>query len=341
MLRAVLSLAVVVAVFAFALPKVAGFSDVRDDIRSMSTPTTVLLVVVAVWNLISYAFVLAAATPGLGFPQAVVVTESSTAVANVLPAGGAFGVGMTATMYRSWGLDPAATGLAIVVTGVWNNLAKLALPLLAIVMLASRGTVTAGRISVAAAGIAALGVIVIGIALLVSSDRLARRAGVLSERWATWLRARTHRGPVTGWSDAASAFRVRVVGLLRGRWARLTTFTVISQLSLFLVLLVSLRGVGVSAARVSTVDVFAAYAFVRLFSALPITPGGVGVVELGLTGALVADGGGRDAVVAGVLVFRALTYLVPIVVGAVTYVVWRRRRSWWVEIPGERPVAPG
>jgi hypothetical protein len=174
---------------------------------------------------------------------------------------------MTAAMYRMWGFDPAATGLAVVVTGVWNNLAKLALPLLAVVMLASQGTVTPGRVAAAAAGIAALGVIVIGIALLVGNDRLARRAGVLSERSATWLRARVHRSPVRGWSDAASAFRVRVVGLFRGRWVRLTTFTVITQLSLFLVLLVSLRGVGVSAAQVSTVDVFAAYAFVRLLSA--------------------------------------------------------------------------
>ena len=57
-----------VAVFAFALPKIAGLSDVWDDVRSMSTPTTVLLVIVAIWNLISYAFVFAAATPGLDFP---------------------------------------------------------------------------------------------------------------------------------------------------------------------------------------------------------------------------------------------------------------------------------
>jgi uncharacterized membrane protein YbhN (UPF0104 family) len=180
-----------------------------------------------------------------------------------------------------------------------------------------------------------LGLIVLAITLLVSYDRFARRVGVISERVASWLRARVHQQPVTGWSDAASAFRLRVVGLLRGRWIRLTGFTLISQLSLFLVLLVSLRGggggVGVDAAQVSTVDVFAAFAFVRLLSALPITPGGVGVVELGLTGALVADGGTRAAVVAGVLVFRALTYLVPIVIGAGTYVVWRRKRSWWAE----------
>jgi uncharacterized membrane protein YbhN (UPF0104 family) len=50
-----------------------------------------------------------------------------------------------------------------------------------------------------------------------------------------------------------------------------------------------------------------ACAFIRLVSALPITPGGLGVVELGLTAALIAAGGDRAEVVAGVLVYRALT----------------------------------
>ena len=55
----------------------------------------------------------------------------------------------------------------------------------------------------------------------------------------------------------------------------------------------------------------------RLLSAIPITPGNVGVVELGLTGALVAAGGGRAEVVAAVLVFRVLTYVLPIPLGVV------------------------
>ncbi|MGH2827628.1 MAG: lysylphosphatidylglycerol synthase transmembrane domain-containing protein, partial [Actinomycetota bacterium] len=74
----------------------------------------------------------------------------------------------------------------------------------------------------------------------------------------------------------------------------------------------------------SWIQVLAAFAFIRLISALPITPGGLGVVELGLTAALIAAGGDREEVVAGVLVYRAFTYLLPIPFGALTYVAWRR-----------------
>jgi uncharacterized protein (TIRG00374 family) len=93
---------------------------------------------------------------------------------------------------------------------------------------------------------------------------------------------------------------------------------------------------------VGWVEVLAVFAFVRLLSALPVTPGGVGVVELGLTAGLVAAGGNRAKVVAAVLVFRALTYLLPIPVGVLTYVVWRRKSSWraTAEPPAGAPILP-
>jgi len=74
--------------------------------------------------------------------------------------------------------------------------------------------------------------------------------------------------------------------------------------------------------------VLAVYSFARLVTAIPITPGGVGVVELALIAGLTQAGGADAAVVAAVLVYRVLTYLLPIVVGAGTYVYWRRNRSW-------------
>jgi uncharacterized membrane protein YbhN (UPF0104 family) len=54
------------------------------------------------------------------------------------------------------------------------------------------------------------------------------------------------------------------------------------------------------------------------------TPGGLGVVELGLAAALVLAGGAKAQVVAAVLVFGVLTFLLPIPIGAVTYWLWRR-----------------
>ena len=53
----------------------------------------------------------------------------------------------------------------------------------------------------------------------------------------------------------------------------------------------------------------------RLLTAIPITPGGLGIVELGLTGTLVGFGGARDEVVAAVLLYRALTFLPPLPLG--------------------------
>jgi uncharacterized protein (TIRG00374 family) len=93
--------------------------------------------------------------------------------------------------------------------------------------------------------------------------------------------------------------------------------------TLYVVLLVTLRHVGVSNAVVTWQEVLAAFSFVRLLSAIPITPGGVGVVELGLTATLVAAGGGEAQVVAAVLVFRLLTFVLPIPVGAVSYFLWQ------------------
>ena len=63
-------------------------------------------------------------------------------------------------------------------------------------------------------------------------------------------------------------------------------------------------------------------------TAIPFTPGGLGVVELALITGLSAAGGDRAEVAAAVLVFRALTYVLRIPIGLATYVFWRRNKSW-------------
>jgi uncharacterized protein (TIRG00374 family) len=85
---------------------------------------------------------------------------------------------------------------------------------------------------------------------------------------------------------------------------------------------------GVSEQDASWAQVLAVFSFARLITAIPITPGGVGIVELALIGGISAAGGERAEVVAAVLIYRLLTYVVPIVFGGITYVFWRRNRSW-------------
>ena len=69
----------------------------------------------------------------------------------------------------------------------------------------------------------------------------------------------------------------------------------------------------------------AAFAFIRLLTALPITPGGLGITELGLVGTLAAGAGHAVGaqVTAAVLLYRAVTYLPPIPLGALACLAWR------------------
>ena len=46
---------------------------------------------------------------------------------------GAIGMGITFRMFRSWGFKRSAVTLSMLTSGIWNNFAKLALPVLAVV----------------------------------------------------------------------------------------------------------------------------------------------------------------------------------------------------------------
>jgi uncharacterized protein (TIRG00374 family) len=231
-------------------------------------------------------------------------------------------------MLGSWGFSRSRITLSVLVSGIWNNFAKLGLPILAVALLALQGGAGGGRLLTAAIGLGALIAAVVVFALILRSADYAARAGNRAAAWASRLRAVFRRGPVDGWDDAVVKFRSRVIGLVSRRWVALTVWTVIGHLSLFLVLLVALRGIGVSESEVSTADALAVFAFARLLTAIPLTPGGLGVVEVALIAGLDAAGGDHAQVVGAVLLFRLLTYVLPIPIGLGTYVFWRRNRSW-------------
>jgi uncharacterized protein (TIRG00374 family) len=269
-----------------------------------------------------------AVMPGLTFAQATVVSQSSTAVANTMPAGGALALGVSYRFYGSWGFSRAAITRNVVVTGIWNVFSKLALPVVAMVLLVSTGGGGSGVVAAAIVGSVVLALAVALGALTLSSEHAAHRVGDVVGAFVVRVGARFHRKYPTNGGDVAVRFRDDTIGLLRRRGLPLTGAIVLSQISIFLVLLFSLRAVGVSSAEVGWVEVLAAYAVTRLVSTVPITPGGIGLVELGLAGTLIAMGGANAQVVAGVLVFRVLSFFVSVPLGLGMFVVWKKMLRW-------------
>jgi uncharacterized protein (TIRG00374 family) len=327
------SIALVAAVFVFVLPRIADYRAVWATVKDLTWQQISLLVLVTLLNLATFAPPFMVALPGLGFLRALTVTLGSTASTYVAPGGAAVGTALSVAMLRAWRFGAQAIALAVTLVGVWNQLFMLGAPAVALTMLTVSGGHDPLLQTVALIGLCVFAVAVAGFAAALSGPEIARAIGDVAARLATWAKSKLHRGPVTWTGHSLVRFRHGAIGLLRRRWWLLTLATTAGQLTVFLVLLACLRTLGVSSAQVTLVEAFAAWTLVRLLGSLPLTPGGIGIVELGLTGALIGFGGANAPVVASVLVYRFRTIVPTLILGTIAGATWRLHRR-------EEPAAP-
>ncbi len=321
--RTALTVAVVVAVFAGVLPRIADYSAAWELVRDLTALEVAGIGVIALVNLFSYAPLWMAAMPGLSLGRAVLSDQASTAVSNTVPVGFAFGVGTNVAMYHSFGFSPAAITRAVALTGVWNTLVKLATPAVALAGVALVGDVDPWLGTAAGVG---SGVLLLGVGALVAVLGHGRAAAVLAaaaERAAGRAARAVRRRPPSGWVARTDRFRTESLDLVRHRWVHLTAAAVGSHAALFLVLLACLRAVDGQGADVPWVVVLAVFSLTRLVTLVPITPGALGVAELSYVAGFTAVGVDPAVAAGAVLLFRFLTWFLPIPTGLVTWLLWR------------------
>jgi uncharacterized membrane protein YbhN (UPF0104 family) len=328
--EALLSMGVVALIFVFVLPAVTDshYSEIWHEISKLSWTWVLGLTVIWVLGMLAYTGVLTNSLPGLTHPQALTVNFAGSAVSNVVPFGGAVGVGATYAIDLSWGFSVPRVTLSILVSGVWNVFAKLFMPVVALTLLIATGRATGHLLVPTLVGLVALVGAAVVLVLVMTSEVLARRVGRVGQRIvdpaSRWLR-RSSSPDVTA---ALLDFRRNSIGLLRFHWLRLTGWVIVYNLGQFLLLLACVRAVGEGAEQLGWIEVFAAFSFARLLETIPLTPSGVGFVETGAVAALIGFGGSDAASAAAVFLFRGFTYLLEIPVGAGAWVVWATRRSW-------------
>jgi uncharacterized protein (TIRG00374 family) len=318
---------VVVATFLWFLPTVADYGEVWDVVQQLSWTWVAALLAVTALNIASFPPPWLVALPGSRYFQALELTQATTALSLVIPGGAAAGLAASWAMLRRWGFANREITRSMTLVSLWNQFLNLAYPIVAVFLLTATGAETALLATAAFIGVGVLGVVVTGFVLVLATDRLAKDVGDIAARIVTWAKRKIRRGPPPWDGVSFERFRDSAGELLRRRWHLLTVASLAGSLSVFLVLLVSLRALDVTEDEVSTVEAFAAWSLVRLLATIPITPGGVGVVEVGLTTALVGFGGDNAGVVAAVLVFRFLTMVPTIVLGLIAAATERRHRA--------------
>src|SRR6185436_1814529 len=108
--------------------------DVVDALKGVSTEDAILLVLLTLLWQGLVGSQLAATVPGLGIGRAMVAVESASAVSNVVP--GPSGTATRLMILRSWGFYTDDFARSWLFTSTLTNFTVLAMPAVAIVLVA-------------------------------------------------------------------------------------------------------------------------------------------------------------------------------------------------------------
>jgi len=242
------------------------------------------------------------------------------AIGRALPGGAAAAAGLQYSMLVRAGIPAAAVASGLTAASLLTLATVFVLPIVSVPVLIAGGTVPNGLADAAWLGLAMFAVMV-GLGWWVlGSDRPLIAAGRAVARIVG--RVRPKRPPMTWLPERLIAERDAVVKALGAH----AFYAIIASLGRwlfdYLTLLAALTAVG---ANPNPVLVLLAYVIAQMLAAVPITPGGLGIVEAGLVATLALAGiGAGDALVA-TFAYRLFSYWLPMPIGLGAWILFRRR----------------
>jgi putative heme transporter len=340
-LGGLVSVGLIVAIFAFLIPKLTTVS-ISSVVGSLTVASVVVTQLLGLVHLLTNWTVTVASLPGLTIPQAGVVGLSGAAVSNTLPEGGAVGTGLTYAEFHSWGFRVDAITASILTTGAVGQFVRYGLLGLSLLVLDLTTDGGWPMLGLAVANVALVALAIVIFVRILQSEQFADAFGRFCGHVVNPPLRLVRKGPVDV-VKAITGFRSTIATLVLERWRRLTVTSLLSELSSILILGVALRMMGVPNSECSWALVFVAYGGMQFASMVAPTPGGVGVAEASLL-AILGHGvpASQDApIVAGIVLYRMATWLQSTLLGIPAYFVWRYRRSWRVPVPGAEVSSTG
>ena len=246
---------------------------------------------------------------------------TGNALSRALPGGAATGGATMYQMLSRSGFDGATASTALTAVGLLSTATLFVLPVLALPAIVFGIAVNSELVQGAILG-GVFGIFLLtGASILLVSDRVVRGVG----RALDWFVQHVLRrpAPVPGMSQRLVVSRDFVRTALAESWKRAVPAALGNQLFDFLALYVSLLAVG---SRVDPVLVLLAFVAGSALAMIPITPGGLGFVEAGLTGVLTLAGVTAEHAVLAVLLYRLFSYWLPLPAGLLASILFRRRQ---------------
>jgi uncharacterized protein (TIRG00374 family) len=235
--------------------------------------------------------------------QPVIASQlAGNALAKIAPGGGAMGGALQYRMLVAAGLAPAAIVAGLTAANLLGFAVVLALPLLSIPAIL-RGGVEHDLLSAAVIGLVALVLLFAAGAVLLTSDRPLLWLGRVIQRVRNRLRRRAE--PLHELPQRLVAQRDQIIGTLGPRWKRALAAALGRWAFDFACLLAALKALD---ALPRPGLVLLAYCAAQVLTQIPLTPGGLGFVEAGLSATLTLAGVPAGAAVVATFAYRLFSY---------------------------------
>lgn len=320
LLQVVGGLGLAVFLLGWALPYFAHttWSDVWAVLQGIPATTAFGLFLLMVLGLWLYTFTITGSLPHLPHVKAFIVNVSGSAVGNLLPAGGAAGAAATYKQLRSWGFTRRAISTSLIVTGVWNIMARLLLPIIGIgLMIFFAADLNPAVMRAAAVGaVGGIAVLAVFITML-ASERACHKIGL-------WLEWSFGFVPFVRDSDPSLSQHIldqrhQTIAVVRHGWLSMT-FGMVGFFGMnYLLFWFCQNTVGV---QFPFPYMFFAFALSRLLTSVTVTPGGVGVSETGVAALLVGWGANPAQATAGVVLYSLYVHFLEVPLGALGWLAW-------------------
>lgn len=245
---------------------------------------------------------------------------AGNAVTNTLPGGAPVGASVQYRMLAGTGIDTVQAAGGLAVSSIISVAALFSLPIFALPVIIGGASVNTGLVRAGELGAAGFVLIVVLGAVILTTDRTLLVIGQVVQ----WLlnKAPRHLKHPKDLGARLVAERDHVRADLGKNWWK-AVLLVAGRIGLdYFSLLAVLRATGT---RPNPSLVLLAYSATAVLTLLPITPGGLGIVEASLSGLLVLAHVPSGNAVVATLAFRLGSYWLPTMAGGVCYVLYRRR----------------
>jgi len=301
-------------------PSVVALLDDWPELQRVRPLWFPVLIVLEAGSLAALWFLVRITLPTTRWSAAASSQLAGNAASRVLPGGNATGSVVQASMLVRAGQPTGAVAAALGSIGLLTTGMLVALPILTIPAVILRPPPARQlQLGLVVSLVVAVVLVLLGLALL-TWDGFVRRVARAAGHAIHLVRRRVSVSAVV---ETVVAQRDAVAAGFAGQWGRSLAYAAANRMLDYAALVAALYAVG---ARARPSMVLLAYVLALGLALVPITPGGLGFVEAGLTTVLVLAGVSGDQALLGTLLYRLVSFWLPIPVGALAWAGWHLHR---------------